>query len=372
MIEDIIKGYLAGFFDGEGTVHISKDKRCNHYGLTVSIPNTCYDILKVIQSKFSGGITEEKYREKKNGGLTKQKWYWHAFSYNAFKFLQFIKCHSVVKSKQIELGIRFFNEIENYTGCNKGIPTIEIQKREWFRSEITKLNRERCSNEAIKNYDNEIKISEINKDIINRKQKVLSISSDKIYADITEIYKSHDIEEKNKELEDKIINMPDDAFIGYCAGFFDAEGCVRITKNYTLTTFIKQTKYNILKMIYDKYGGVVSKTAKMQKTDIGNERKQQWVWRTNSTECIPFLESIKEFSIIKRTQIDVAIKYQTLIKIEYNPNFGKNPLSSDEINKREFYRQKLIELKEQTNEEDENDEINIEENNTKIKTLLDY
>ncbi len=375
MIEDIIKGYIAGFFDGEGTVCINKDKRCNYYGLIVSIPNTCYDVLKRIQLKCSGNIIEEKYRKKKNGELTKQKWQWSASSYNAFKFLQYIKCYSVVKSKQVELGIKFFNEIKNYSGYNKGIPTTEIQKRKWFYNEIKRLNHESCSSEVIKDYDNEIKKLEINKDIKNGNQKVLSTSNDKIYADISEIYKMYDVKEKNKTIEDKIINMPDDAFIGYFAGFFDAEGCVRITKNYTLTTFIKQTKYNILKMIYDKYGGVVEKTEKMKKTDIGNERKQQWVWRINSNDCVPFLKSVTNFSITKRTQIDVAIEYQTLIKTKYNPSFGRNSLDSTEINKRELYRQKLIELKKQNNEADvEEFKCNIidKNNNKNIKTLADY
>lgn len=368
--ESIIKGYISGFFDGEGSVSILKDKRCNYYGLRTSISQANYDVLNRILSKTGGSIVPDKRRKKKNGELGKQKWILYATADNAFRVLKYIQSYSVVKRRQIDLGIKFFDEIKDYSGYNKGIPQIEIQKREWFANKMKKLNHEKYDEKVLQCYDNEIKKLSIDKDIRDGKQLTL--------LGLDELYKIKGIKENNETKEDQIVNMSDDVFIGYCAGFFDAEGCVLITRGYNLKAFIKQTSYDILKMICDKYGGIVDKIKKMKKTDIGNDRKQQWEWRISSDSSVPFLKAIYPYTILKQEQIGLCIEYQTLSKVKYNPKFGRNPLSTDEKNKREHYRIKLIELKKQSGEEMEEYDDNtyeydiINKKTSGIRILSDF
>lgn len=50
--------YLAGFYDGEGTVTATRQARSDgfYYQLRFSISNTNYELLRELQSKFGGSI----------------------------------------------------------------------------------------------------------------------------------------------------------------------------------------------------------------------------------------------------------------------------------------------------------------------------
>jgi len=64
--------YIAGFFDGEGTIGVYKDKRNNNISLKSEIMNTNLEILKRIKSVFKGEIYIRKKQEKQPEH--KQQW----------------------------------------------------------------------------------------------------------------------------------------------------------------------------------------------------------------------------------------------------------------------------------------------------------
>lgn len=267
-------------------------------------------------------------------------------SNDALKFLKHISTYLIEKLSQAELGMRYLHEIKNCQGGNKGTSLLEIQKREWFRNEMKRLKHEKYNEKTLKNYDSEMRKLKIPKDIREGKQRMISVLSDKTYADIDEIHELYNVNKKdeiNIDIKDnKVVKMPDDVFVGYCAGFFDAEGSVHIGVDYCLRTKITNTNFDCLKTINEKFDGYINQLT------IDEKYKPEWLLAFHSEGGIPFLKCIESYSIIKGDQIRLAIEYQT--KVKKTPNFAKGGLSLDEIKIREQYRQKLHKLKGQTDE----------------------
>lgn len=87
--------YIAGFFDGEGTITITKNK------IRLSIPQTNYEVLDEIKNFLGfGSIRTEKLRK----AHWKQSWtFYNTNSEDGFKLLNLIEPHLIVKkSKAIE------------------------------------------------------------------------------------------------------------------------------------------------------------------------------------------------------------------------------------------------------------------------------
>lgn len=105
------KKYIAGFFDGEGSVTIMRNKRTKgtnnyrnyKYGLVVSICNTNKKIMEQINSQYPGVIYEHKDKR-----LNRKKVYvWQRWSKKAILFLNDIEPFVNVKLKQIQIGKKF-------------------------------------------------------------------------------------------------------------------------------------------------------------------------------------------------------------------------------------------------------------------------
>ena len=119
--------------------------------------------------------------------------------------------------------------------------------------------------------------------------------------------KNCELNKHNHDLEKPYERLCDE----YIAGLFDAEGCIAV-KNKSLTiNYIKITQTNdveILYMIkeYFDFGDVIDD----EKWCIG--RKNEWLY---------FLKTIEEFLIVKKEQVEYAIKY-----IEEDKKETKNEL----------------------------------------------
>lgn len=102
--------YLAGFFDGEGsvTIHINGTKKSprgfspNHT-LQVSIGNTDKIVLDQIFSVYGGSLQKRKVYNKNH----RQMYQWTIRCGGALRFLGDILPYLRMKRKQVEIGINF-------------------------------------------------------------------------------------------------------------------------------------------------------------------------------------------------------------------------------------------------------------------------
>jgi len=125
--------------------------------------------------------------------------------------------------------------------------------------------------------------------------------------------------------------------LAYCAGVFDGEGCVTLTRDkeltYRLRLKITSTEYSVLAWIQEHFGGTINLSRK--ETD---NNKESWDWYCKTEDQVVFLFGILPYTIIKRAQIIEALNYHF-----EKQNGGK--LTEDEFALRERYYMKLKSMK---------------------------
>jgi len=140
-ITEIEKAYIAGFFDGEGSVIVRAAIQKNKvsYELNISIGQNDTSILKYIQQKFGGRIANPKYeftRKKQTPDLRME-------SNKAAFFLEMILPYLRVKRKQSELAIAFQKLIFPKGKCKK-VDQFTWDKRKELHDAVKILNRSKC------------------------------------------------------------------------------------------------------------------------------------------------------------------------------------------------------------------------------------
>ncbi len=143
-------GWMAGFFDGEGCIQITRQKPRGErvspaYGLRVSVTNTDPEAILPFKTRFGGGIIRTK-TPSGNYWL----WRWTATSQIAARFLREIKSKLRVKKAEADFGLRF-QEYVNQTKrryvwspegtCLGTLPLAsdDLSQRESFLHEIKKI-----------------------------------------------------------------------------------------------------------------------------------------------------------------------------------------------------------------------------------------
>lgn len=101
--------YLAGYFDGEGTVTILKYPR--GYAIRVSLGNTYEPAVLAFQSRFGGGVVSHQSARKN----TRRFWEWQAHGENAYTFLITILPFLHEKAAQAEEAVEFYRLYGNHT-----------------------------------------------------------------------------------------------------------------------------------------------------------------------------------------------------------------------------------------------------------------
>ena len=136
----------------------------------------------------------------------------------------------------------------------------------------------------------------------------------------------------------------------YAAGIFDGEGYVDIYKASTSTAskspslmlriIISQKDGLVMNWLQDNFGGNV----------VLERRKETYIyrWDIRSQAAKRFLLQIQPFVLIKKEQIDLAIKYEEekekyLLTLKGHQGFRQ--LSEDEISRRMKMREDLRKLK---------------------------
>lgn len=149
--------YIAGLFDGEGHVFITKDKRPRYktaiHILRTGITNTHRKTIEWLFSLFP--TTFSKRIRYANHPTWKPCFFWEASSKNALYFLEIICPYLKIKKEQVRLGIEFQKNWQDRRNRNKDArgrvtKTSDdvFEKREWYRNEITQLNKQKSPAET--------------------------------------------------------------------------------------------------------------------------------------------------------------------------------------------------------------------------------
>lgn len=119
--------YLAGFFDGEGSVGVyprlkDRTKTKTYFVLVVSLAQSGkngYLILSHLQKIFGGTVY-------KSNGKNKDVWKWNLSSKKAVRFLNVIKDFCLIKREEILLALQF-QETDNKSSL--GDSNIELSNK---------------------------------------------------------------------------------------------------------------------------------------------------------------------------------------------------------------------------------------------------
>ena len=140
--------YVAGFFDGEGTVGIGLTMEATRSGrwrprhrLYVRIGHTNLPILEMLKHQFGGSIHAYKL---KTGHAP--AWGWALGSADSINFLRTIRPFLILKTAEADLAFEFSNLARfdkrplGTPRRDEWLPAISIEERERLRTELVKLH----------------------------------------------------------------------------------------------------------------------------------------------------------------------------------------------------------------------------------------
>ena len=140
------KAYIAGLFDGEGCICLTKLKtRSKHggispeYHLIANITNTYLSVLEWIQMIFRGNLNL-----KLDPKSTKPGYRLEFSTRQAVDFLSTIQPYLKIKLDQCHVAlqyIKWFDSLPSYKGKRCGIPEEILIKKEEFKTKIQMLNK---------------------------------------------------------------------------------------------------------------------------------------------------------------------------------------------------------------------------------------
>jgi len=139
MFKQIPAEYVAGLFDGEGSISApktggSRNRRSRLPTLTVRLVNNHYGILKRLQTQFGGKIHKHCF---------KRAYEFAQYGENALAFLKAIYPHLVIKANIVWLAICFQNQVQLIKSKHpKGftLDDEEVLVRLAFRDIVLKIN----------------------------------------------------------------------------------------------------------------------------------------------------------------------------------------------------------------------------------------
>jgi len=143
--------YIAGFFDGEGSVGAYKSK----WGIYLNsrIGNTNLEILVKIKEVFGGYVSTIKKTEGR-----KQAWSWIVTDKNELRFFfEKILPYSTVKKQQIIYGLKYL-ELTSRSSSSIKVTQEEQNVRQFISDKIKELKNVELSNEELDMFDEKIKI----------------------------------------------------------------------------------------------------------------------------------------------------------------------------------------------------------------------
>ena len=122
--------YLAGYFDGEGsiTIRVNKNVKRPYHQLRCTMGTTDKVVLNLFKSVYGGSL----YAVKKYHDHYKQKWQWEVSSKKALDFLLIVHPLLIEKQLQAETGIKFHRDLILPIKSSPGnpVPTVIAKQRD--------------------------------------------------------------------------------------------------------------------------------------------------------------------------------------------------------------------------------------------------
>ena len=128
-----LEAYMAGFFDGEGSIYMTR--RTHPSTIVAKVTNTAKAPCKLFAKKWGGTVQEIKPRL---GSRNKTIYRWYIYGRKAQPFLLAIQPYSIIKASLIALALEYIPLI-THLHLPKDAPPVE--KRQEIAEKIYQLNR---------------------------------------------------------------------------------------------------------------------------------------------------------------------------------------------------------------------------------------
>jgi len=113
------------------------------------------------------------------------------------------------------------------------------------------------------------------------------------------------------------VDIHSDVFCAWAAGFFDGEGCVIVETSKSprcrhgvrtvLHIQLSQTSVACLELVQQRFGGKIVCTTH---TSPNSSRwAKQYRWGVKNAYAIEFIRAIMPYSVVKKTQLELALEY---------------------------------------------------------------
>ena len=133
-MEKVIKAYLAGIIDGEGTITLTRLHKNETPCPVVSVSNTSLPLLKWIQLRVGGNISSKKIAKIHHT----QSYVWSIRQNRALYLLDEIKEYLIVKRKHADLITKEYKKVTHRAG--KYTPEL-LKKKNSLVKKIRTLNQ---------------------------------------------------------------------------------------------------------------------------------------------------------------------------------------------------------------------------------------
>jgi hypothetical protein len=135
-MNETTKAYMAGIFDGEGSVFIrTRGKDGIPDSIVMTITNSDPRIMKWLKENF-GGLINRSIHKGRVGRLP--CWVWTVNSRLAVSILREILPYLIIKRDQTEVAIAYSETRKTY---RKGLPCEEIAMRKAYKNKIKELKQ---------------------------------------------------------------------------------------------------------------------------------------------------------------------------------------------------------------------------------------
>ena len=144
-IDPLILAYLAGFFDGEGSIGIHRVLR--KYGtvgfhLRCTVSQTSVPVLEKYRHSFGGGISQTGPRILRGNEV--MCWQWYIYAARAARFLRAIEPYLFCKAPQVPIALRFSEQYRLLAGRGGHRSSrVAVQLAESCRAELMALHQGR-------------------------------------------------------------------------------------------------------------------------------------------------------------------------------------------------------------------------------------
>jgi len=132
---EILLAWMAGIFEGEGSIRIDKPTRRNMGSLVIDLPNTDKEITDPFFTEWGG-----HYRKVEACGRKRAYWRWRIASRNAFAFL--LELYPYFRTERVrrraELGISFQRQKQMHGGR---VPAGYLERQVEYYEKMKVLNR---------------------------------------------------------------------------------------------------------------------------------------------------------------------------------------------------------------------------------------